>query len=629
MKPVILFLFVLLTYSFNVIAIGETLASEVSENIKLEVKLVLKTVTASGEPKGTDAIVLIKNLEKDQVKIQNPKNRFAITFYVINALGNSVAPDFIGKIDPPFSEISLKSDEQTQVEFPGVKFATGTAFVNFKFKAGESYRVVAVYRPGGLKGPGIASREVIYNTSLPQRKPDSFSQIQEEDGDPALTTHSIAEQKINWVDSDLSKLGGPFVNSETPTVTEIIGLARQSLDIEIYQMADPGVRSALRKALAKANPVRVRVIKEPNSIGETCDVFAQGGLKKATASTKGPAQEDCLDQQALTREILRGGGAFVPFNKEQLCGQNQKKGPCFQHGKLIIVDKNRFALISTGNFNASNLCDIVYDPKNCNRDYTYITRDPEVISALNEIFENDLKGQRYDLKAILINHKVHDKITVSPFAYDPLKDFLLSAQTSIQIQNQYINPDSGIPEVLLQKAKEWSLADKPNSNRKIEVLLTDVCFFGKISEKKAFQLHLMFSAMEAEGIQVRMFTKDHKIGNRPGYLHAKAIVVDKQRGWIGSVNGSSSSLNQNREFGIFFSHPSRIEQLSLFLDTDFQHSSNETWRDSLLCHNTSYLAKAAIRTPEDASYAQKIKLISKNQINAKNQIPVELEDEDD
>lgn len=467
------------------------------------------------------------------------------------------------------------------------------------------------------KGKSEAKSEVESGVALGKRKPTNFALTQEEDADPPLITNSLAEQKISWAEPDLKSLGGPFINSETPTVAEVIGLARQSIDIEIYEMADPGVRAALRQALARSSPVRLRVIKEPQPIGETCDPFMQGGLKKAPKankkSNKNSAQEDCLDQQSLTQEIIKKGGSFVPFNKDQLCGQKQKQGRCYQHGKIIIIDKNRFALISTGNFNASNLCNIVYDPKNCNRDYTYITRDPEVLTALNEIFENDLKGQRYDLKALLIKNKVYGKLTVSPFSFDPLKDFILSAQSSIQIQNQYINPDSGLADILIQKAKEWRLSEKPNTTQRvIEVLLTDVCFYGKVSEKKAYQLHLMFSAMEAAGIQIRMFTKDHKIKGRPGYLHAKTLIIDKQKAWLGSVNGSATSLNQNREFGIFFSHQSRVEQLGLFLDSDFQEASNETWRDSLLCHNVGYQSDSSIKSSENSGYSEKIKIFGQN-----------------
>jgi phosphatidylserine/phosphatidylglycerophosphate/cardiolipin synthase-like enzyme len=372
---------------------------------------------------------------------------------------------------------------------------------------------------------------------------------------------------------------GIYNNSDTSTVAELIRLAKSSVDIEIYEMNDPQVRQALRDVMRAK--VRVRVVKEPKPIGESCDPWGTQA-----------DSENCSDQQGLVREIKASGGDFVPFRKETLCGRERKGRTCYQHGKMMIIDRNRFALLSTGNFNSSNLCDLAYRPKACNRDYTYITRDQVVLKALNEIFENDFRGRRYDLAAILSEPGVSERLTVSPYSQEPLVDFIRSAKKRIQLQNQYINPNSGLPEVLIEKAKKGVA---------VEVQLADVCTYGHVRDKQAYDLYLMFAAMEDAGVKIRMFNKAHKIDGRPGYLHAKAIVIDGERAWVGSVNGSATSLRENREFGIFFTHPQRVKFLAGILGHDFKHEGSQAWRDSLRCRNVSYQSREAT-LKDDADY---------------------------
>jgi phosphatidylserine/phosphatidylglycerophosphate/cardiolipin synthase-like enzyme len=387
---------------------------------------------------------------------------------------------------------------------------------------------------------------------------------------------------------NLTRVTGVFNNSDTPTVAQLIRFARESIDIEIYEMADPEVRQALREALKKQ--VKVRIVKEPSPIGEKCNPWKQGLSGKSAKKASPEVVADCLDQQGLVSDVRAKGGAFEPFNKNQLCGQKFREGRCYQHGKIVIVDRNRkerLALISTGNFNSSNLCDLAYGPGTCNRDYTYITRDTAIIDTLSEIFEKDLDGKRYDLGSVLKSRGVESKLTVSPFSFEPLAELIRSARNRIQIQNQYINPDSGLVELLIEKARQ---------GRDVEVMLADVCSFGKVPEKKAYNLYLMFAAMEAAGIKIRMFNKSHRIEGKDGYLHAKAVVIDGQRAWVGSVNGSAPSLNQNREFGLFFSHPARVRAFSEFIARDFSDPTAQPWRDSLRCHAVGYQSSQATRS---------------------------------
>jgi phosphatidylserine/phosphatidylglycerophosphate/cardiolipin synthase-like enzyme len=398
---------------------------------------------------------------------------------------------------------------------------------------------------------------------------------------------------------------GVFANSVTPTIFQVIGGAQKSIDIEIYEMKDPNVTQALRQAMDKG--VIVRIVKEPTPIGQLCDPWGVGFPDKNAAKIKDPAARaatiaDCLDQQKLVQDVRTHGGAYEKFAKAQLCGQDKKTKNCFQHGKIIIADqadqKKRIALISSGNFNASNLCDLSRNPDTCNRDYTVTSQDPITVATLEEVFENDLKGVRYDLRTIANRQELTDRLTVSPFSLDPLKSLLMSAQTSVQLQNQYIHADSDIPDVLI------ALSHKGVN---VELQVADVCLHGPPPDKQAYQLFLEFAALENAGVKVRMFNKAHKIDGKPGYLHAKSIVVDGNHAWVGSVNGSATSLNENREFGVYTRNPAQVKSLSQTMRQDFSDSTSQTWRDSLKCHNVGFAAKDISLQSGDADYLAKLK----------------------
>ncbi len=74
-----------------------------------------------------------------------------------------------------------------------------------------------------------------------------------------------------------------------------------------------------------------------------------------------------------------------------------------------------------------------------------------------------------------------------------------------------------------------------------------------------------------------------KVGGFDGYLHAKAIVVDGTKAWMGSVNGSTTALTKNREFGIYFDDSTDVSSLDSIFSSDFANTGAESWQDSLTC----------------------------------------------
>jgi len=359
-------------------------------------------------------------------------------------------------------------------------------------------------------------------------------------------------------------LDGFHDNTADQPVVKALSLAAKSIDIEIYEMSDPDVRAALRAALARPEPLRVRVIKDPDPLGEACRYFEPVSDRDGA---------DCRDQKALVEQVRASrGGAFVPFNKAELCGGRTKSGApkrCFEHGKLLVVD-GRHALLSTGNFNSSNLCNLRRGPRVCNRDFSYITSDTDVVRAVSAVFEGDLAGRRYDLEALL-TPQVSRKLTVSPYSLAPLVGFINGARRSIRIENQYLK----------EKEIDEALEARAAAGVKVQVMVSSLCSFGRPKSSKPAEK--LFGGFERAGIEPRLFTSAMQVGGRPGYLHAKAIVVDDERAWVGSVNGSDTATSANREFGVFFDQPADVARLDAILRADFDSPGAETWRESLQC----------------------------------------------
>jgi phosphatidylserine/phosphatidylglycerophosphate/cardiolipin synthase-like enzyme len=357
----------------------------------------------------------------------------------------------------------------------------------------------------------------------------------------------------------LQALSGFYDNEEGSPLFDLIDSAKKTIDIEIYMMDDRDLHSALRRAMRERG-VRIRVVKDPSPLGETCNPF-----KEATDSDT----EKCADYKALAAEIKSRGGAFVPFNKKELCGIEGKS--CFQHGKMVIIDSKK-VMLSTGNFNPSSLCNDNQNPSKCNRDYSFVSRRPLVVDTLEAIFEHDLKGERYDPRT-LMSKRSANKITVSPFSEEPLVEWIDSARRSVEVQNQYLK----------EEAINAALVRAASRGVDVKITLASACSFGKPKDKQRADLTRLFQSFDAAGIKTRMFTRQIEVGGKPGYMHAKAILVDGRRAWVGSVNGSSMSVRQNREFGIFFRNPFSVHHLKRILREDHADPRGETWQESLDC----------------------------------------------
>ncbi len=340
---------------------------------------------------------------------------------------------------------------------------------------------------------------------------------------------------------------------------KLIQSAKSKIDIEIYTMNDPSILQALLDAQSRG--VKIRIVQEPTPVGASCKIF------KAPAANE-PA--NCSQLRAFYQQVIKNGGEYVPYEKNSFCNGTKV---CFEHGKLLIIDQKN-ALISTGNFDVNSICDLNNGASKCNRDYSVVMDEQNKVQTLAKIFENDLKGKPYDLTKILSDLPDHS-LTASPYSMEPLVQFIGSAQKTIQIQNQYLK-DPTLNAAIMEAGRRGV---------KIQVMVSSICSFGRASTNEMAKTMTLAKDYESAGIEARVFTKKIHIGGITGYLHAKAILVDGKTAWVGSVNGSTTALTVNREFGVFLNDAKNISTLSSLMSSDFSNPGSISLAEDATCGN--------------------------------------------
>ena len=169
------------------------------------------------------------------------------------------------------------------------------------------------------------------------------------------------------------------------------------------------------------------------------------------------------------------------------------------HAKYIIADDGP-ALVMSMNFTRKcfeNTCD-----------FLLFTDNPQVVSSLKSLFENDCTSARAALS------EVTDRLIIAPnHARQKLTEMLAGAQTSIRI---------------------------------IDHRITDP------------QILALLAGKQRQGVAV------HLLGNGPmdGLIcHGRMILIDEKTAIIGSIHLSPPSLDSRREVAIVIEEPSIVAEL--------------------------------------------------------------------
>lgn len=301
-----------------------------------------------------------------------------------------------------------------------------------------------------------------------------------------------------------------------PTKQPSVNILGANANIQLFTQPDTG-RQPLLDAINSAQKeimVEVYILSDKQII----DALVQ-------AHQRGVQVYVMLEQHPF------GGGNLNNASEKKLAAEGIKfewTNPAFAltHEKSMVIDGSK-AFILSQNLSASSFTK--------NREYDVIDTDTADVTEVRDIFMADWQRQNFEPPST--------HLIVSPKnSRSGITSLINAAVKSIDIEIEDIN-DSSIVAALSDIAKTRQV-------RIITPPLNDV-------QSNSEALHELVSA----GVQVRTISSP--------YIHAKLILVDDSKAYIGSVNLSSQSMDENRELGIILSQQDSIQTLSSTFNFDW------------------------------------------------------------
>ena len=244
------------------------------------------------------------------------------------------------------------------------------------------------------------------------------------------------------------------------------------------------------------------------------------------------AQRRGVDVRVILEEQPFGGGG----GQEEILARLKSAGiavrwgnPVFRftHIKMIVIDE-AVAIIMNQNLTQSAFT--------TNREFGVVTNRADAVQAAAAIFAADwTTGVEPD----------PGPLVVSPTnARDQLLALVDGARVSLDLY----------AEVLRDPQMLDALAAAAERGVRVRIIVSPSADFAA-----------EVAALAASGVAIRLSSSL--------YIHAKLIVADGERAFVGSQNLSATSLDQNRELGIVVDDPVNLSRLTRTFAIDFRAAS--------------------------------------------------------
>jgi cardiolipin synthase A/B len=208
----------------------------------------------------------------------------------------------------------------------------------------------------------------------------------------------------------------------------------------------------------------------------------------------------------------------------------------FTHAKFMLIDGSALFLM-TSNFSQAALGG---SKSATNREYLLDDSGTQDVQEAQSIFTNDWNRTTPALSDA--------NLVVSPVnARSKLLALINSARSSLSIED----------EEMLDTQSENAMAQAASRGVKVEVVLPAP---SGSSDSSAAGIAFLRKA----NVSVR---EDSKL-----YIHAKLVLVDGGKAFVGSENFSSTSLDKNRELGLVIADPTILQALQTTFMTDYAAS---------------------------------------------------------
>lgn len=235
--------------------------------------------------------------------------------------------------------------------------------------------------------------------------------------------------------------------------------------------------------------------------------------------------------QKIESELKNAGVVITPSSPEF----------SITHAKAMVIDDKRAVIMSL------NLTTLFAKT----RDYALTTEDPAVVHEFLSVFDADVENASARTKNT-------PPLSCPSLIWSPVNSesrlvgLIDSAKTSIITSTENLG-DSAI-DTALAKAAARGVKTR---------VLTPLC---DLNPNPLLNVPLV-RELDAEKVDARLM---------PGpsspelpYIHAKMMIVDDTRAYVGSINFSENSTRHARELGIIFEDKSAITQISADFEADF------------------------------------------------------------
>jgi cardiolipin synthase A/B len=186
-----------------------------------------------------------------------------------------------------------------------------------------------------------------------------------------------------------------------------------------------------------------------------------------------------------------------------------------------------------------------------NRDFGVITQDASVIAEWNSVFAADVNNsinQTSDTPPLSVPCLIWSPVS----SESKLTSLIGSAKDTIIATVETIS-DQGVIDALSAAV-----------NRNVNVrLITPQCIKGS---EPLFNYPAL-NTLSSNGVSVRLMP--YPSSTSTPYMHSKMILVDNTVAYVGSVNFSSNSIDNNRETGIIFINGEATQTISSLFESDW------------------------------------------------------------
>ncbi|MEO7110246.1 MAG: phospholipase D-like domain-containing protein [Polyangiaceae bacterium] len=199
----------------------------------------------------------------------------------------------------------------------------------------------------------------------------------------------------------------------------------------------------------------------------------------------------------------------------------------YTHEKCIIIDGTT-AWIMTMNESSS--------APTSNREYLAVDNDPADVAEAEAIFEADFAHASISPSGNLLVAPDNDKARI--------RALLGTATTSIDLEVEELSDYDVVND----------LANLADAGSKVRVVLSDIT---------------PTSAQSAAMAKLKAHSNVSLVTLHDPYIHAKAIIVDGARMYVGSANLTENSMDHNRELGLVTEKADVISPVQTALNGDF------------------------------------------------------------